>query len=291
MRISKKSFSLLFFCLAVLHVPALSNADNELYWMEAVAPPFFIHDGPLKGQGYEDLITEILIENLPQYKHIRIQANLSRHYQQWKQGEPVCGLALYKTPEREELAYFSIPSVFTLPPVLIIKKERFSEFGGKKTISLEQLLKNGKFIVGRSSNRSYGEAFDAILNTYGNDQNLFKHEGAELSLNLFKMLLSERIDALPALPEEGLYLAEKLGFRDQIMTIAVNENINDHESMLTYVACSKTPWGKETIQTINNVLQEQRPTTRYRSAYERWLDKSSFEEYRKMYKNIFLEAK
>jgi len=59
--------------------------------------------------------------------------------------------------------------------------------------------------------------------------------------------------------------------------------------MLTYVACSKTEWGKRTIETINAVLDEQRPTDRYRAAYERWLDPSSIEGYRQMYRDIFLQ--
>ena len=73
---------------------------------------FFIHNGILKGQGYEDLITDILKKHLPEYNHEHMQATISRHYQQWKQGEPACSVAMFKTPEREEFVYFSIPSVF-----------------------------------------------------------------------------------------------------------------------------------------------------------------------------------
>lgn len=272
----------------LLQVPEISMAKEKLYWMEADAPPFFIHDGPLKGQGYEDLITDILKENLPQYEHVSMPATISRHYHQWRQGEPACSLAMYKTPERLEFTYFSIPSVFTLPPVLIIKKERFSAFGGQKVVRLQDVLADNTFIIGRSKKRSYGVVFDAILDRYGTEENIFSYEGAELSLNLFKMLLAGRIDALPGLPEEAMYLAETFGIRDQIMTLTVEENLQDHEAMLTYVACSKTEWGKRTIQAINEVLVRQRPTARYRSAYERWLDESSIGKYRKLYDEIFL---
>jgi len=269
--------------------PSQPFAKEKLYWLEAVAPPFFIHEGPLAGQGYEDLITDILVEKLPQYEHVRMQATISRHYQQWKQGENACSLAMYKTPERDQFVYFSKASVFTLPPVLIIRKDRFQDFGGSKVVGLAELLKEGKLVVGRSKNRSYGPEFDKTLDTYGNDKNVFAYEGPELSLNLFKMLLAGRLDALPGLPEEAMYLAETMGIRDRIMTISVRENIEDQESMLTYVACSKTEWGKKTIETINAVLAEERPTDRYRAAYERWLDPSSIDGYRQMYRDIFLQ--
>jgi len=196
--------------------PPQPFAKEKLYWLEAVAPPFFIHEGPLADQGYEDLITDILVEKLPQYEHVRMQASISRHYQQWKQGENACSLAMYKTPEREEFVYFSKASVFTLPPVLIIRKDRFQDFGGSRVVGLAELLKQGNLLIGRSKNRSYGPEFDKTLDTYGNGKNIFAYEGPELSLNLFKMLLAGRLDALPGLPEEAMYLAETMGIRDQI---------------------------------------------------------------------------
>ncbi len=266
-----------------------TGGANSITWLEAVAPPFFIHEGTFKRQGYEDLITDIMVNNLPQYAHTRVQANLSRHYQQWKQGEQACALAMYKTPERDEFAYFSIPSVYTLPTVLIISKDKYEAFGSTKTVSLASILQSNKFVIGRSSNRSFGVEFDSTLNTYGNEKNIFTYEAPELSMSLFKMLIAGRIDALPGLPEEAMYLAEQKGIRDQIMTLTVNENQVNHDASITYVACSKTEWGKNAIEDINKVLLEQRPTEKYRKAYERWLDPSSIEGFRKQYKEVFLK--
>lgn len=277
-------FALLFFIISPAHI----LAKDSITWMEAAAPPFFIHDGDLRGQGYEDLITNLLSENLPLYEHNHTIATISRHYQQWKQGEKSCSLAMFKTPEREEFAFFSIPSVFTLPTVLIIRKDNFDTFGATKTVNLQKLLESGDITIGRSNNRSYGVLVDNALNQYGNETNIFTLEGSELSLNLFKMLIAGRIDAFTGLPEEAMYLAETLGVKDQIMTINIAENQNDHGAFLTYVACSKTDWGKKTIETINSVLLKQRPTERYRAAYERWLDPSSIENYRQLYKDVFL---
>ncbi len=282
------SFPIILVCAITLAFHTEAWAKDSICWLEAVAPPFFIHEGKYKGQGYEDLITEILIKDLPQYEHTRVKANISRAYQQWKQGEKACGLALYKTPERMEFAYFSIPSVLTLPTVLIIRKEKFADFGATKDVSLTEILKSHKHVVGRSTHRSYGIEFDNVLNKYGDGRNIFDYEGPELTLNLFQMLQAGRIDALSGLPEEAMYLAETLGIKDQIMTLNILENQVNHDASLTYVACSKTEWGKKTIEDINAVLRKDRPTERYRSAYERWLDPSSIEGYRKLYREVFL---
>jgi len=276
--------------LLVLPVPA-SHAEETIMWMEAVAPPFFIHEGPLADQGYEDLLTDILEENMPDYEGTRVQATISRHYQQWKQGENACSVAMYKTPERMEFAYFSIPSCFTLPPGIIIRKDNFNKFGAKKSISLTEVLNAGKFVIGRAKNRSYGVETDKILDKYGTEKNIFAYEGPQLTLNLFKMLLAGRIDGLPSLPEEAMYLAETEGFKDQIMILGITENLINYDAMITRVACSKTEWGQKTINRINEVLLKQRPTERFRAAYERWLDANSLDEYRRLYKEVFLQTK
>ncbi|TKB24147.1 TIGR02285 family protein [Desulfopila sp. IMCC35006] len=288
MALKKTRLSCILILLLTALVPTGAWTKDSISWMEAVAPPFFIHEGKFKGQGYEDLITDILIKNLPAYEHTHVIANISRHYQQWKQGEKACALAMYKTPERMEFAYFSIPSVITLPTVLIINKEKFNIFGGSKTVSLTDILKSHKYIVGRSKNRSYGIEFDTTLNTYGDSRNIFVYEGPELTLNLFKMLLAGRIDALSGLPEEAMYLAETMGIRDRIMTLNITENQVNNDASLTYVACSKNEWGKKTINDINAVLREQRPTESYRAAYERWLDPSSITGYQKLYREAFI---
>lgn len=276
--------------IITLTFPALSSAKDSITWLEAVAPPFFIHEGPLKGQGYEDLITDILENSLPQYTHSRTIANITRHYYEFEQGQKVCNVGLYKTPEREKFMYFSIPSFFTYPTVLIIDKSKWAAFGNSKSVNLENIMKSKKLIIGRGENRSYGKFVDEILNKYGTKENIFAYEGQELSLNFFEMLKLDRLDGLIGLPEEAMYQAERLGIRDQIMTITIEENQSSPESWFSYVACSKTEWGKQAISDINKALLEQRPTDIYRAAYERWLDESSLENYRKLYKEVFLSV-
>ena len=276
--------------LLLLAGTTVSFAKEPITWLEAVAPPFFIHEGPLKGQGYEDLITKILQKSLPQYTHTSTIANITRHYYEFEQGQKVCNVGLYKTPEREKFMYFSIPSFFTYPTVLIIDKSKWAAFGNSKSVKLEDIMKSKKLIIGRGENRSYGKFVDDILNKYGTKENVFAYEGQELSLNFFQMLKLDRLDGLIGLPEEAMYQAERLGIRDQIMTIAIEENQSSPESWFSYVACSKTEWGKQAIKDINQALLEQRPTEAYRAAYERWLDETSHDGYRKLYKEVFLSV-
>jgi uncharacterized protein (TIGR02285 family) len=289
MDIKRRLSVLILLFLITFLLPTGGWTKDSITWMGSATPPFFIHEGLYKGEGYVEVINNILIENLPEYNHSRIQANLSRQNQQWKQGGKFCSPSKYKTEEREKFMYFSIPSTFSLPIVLIITKNNYSAFGGSKTVNLANILKSNKHVIGRIRNRSFGTAFDNILDNYGNDKNIFVYEGPALLVDLLKMLMAGRIDALPGSPEEAMYLAETMGIRDQIMTLNIEENQDDRNAYLGYVACSKNEWGKTVIDNINQVLLEQRGTERYRAAYERWLDPSSLEGYRKLYQEVFLK--
>lgn len=257
--------------------------------MEASMPPFFIQQGVHQGQGYGDVVTAIIQEHLPTYTHYRTVTNVTRHFHAFREGNRVCSVGLYRNPEREEFMHFSIPSFLALPPVLITSKDKLPALGGGEIVRLADLLKDTHVIIGLSKDRSYGADIDALLNQYRERKNLVVFTGQELSENFFRMLMLDRIDALIGLPEEAMYSADKIGIREQIVTVPLAENQANPEKWLSYVGCSKTPWGKAIITEINKVLREQRPGQQYREAYERWLNTESMEEYRRLYDEVFLE--
>ncbi len=280
--------SLLLLC-ALLFNAQLVSAKDAITWMEVDFPPFLIHEGEFKGLGYGDIGSAIIKENLPEYEHQATIANLSRQYKAYKEGDHVCTVGLFKNPEREKFMYFSIPVFFSLPNHLIVLKEKQKELGGVSSVKLEDILKNNELIIGQTPNRSYSAEIDQVLAQYGNESNIYKYESrGDFTSNFFRMLEKGRVDAIIAAPEEVLYQAEKLGLRDKLATIAIEEN--SIQAWLSYVTCVKNDWGKEVIDNVNKVLIEQRPTERYRAAYERWLDEGRIGQYRELYKQEFLSV-
>jgi uncharacterized protein (TIGR02285 family) len=282
---------LFFFSLfASFFLPASPAAAlDAVTWMEVEFPPGYIHQGPLAGQGYEDVITRILMENLTEYRHDKMMGNLARMYHEFKKGRRVCNVALFKTPERQTFLHFSIPSTFTLPVGLITLKERLHRFGNATEIRLAAVLQTD-LRLGISRGRSYGKAVDAVLREAEASAPVFVHSGKDVFESLMRMLLSDRLDYLLGLPEEVIYVAEKMGVRDRVATIALKENQGTYDAWLGHVACSKTPWGAKIIQRIDAILREERPTDRYRSAYERWLDENQIPRYRELYDRIFIKT-
>lgn len=275
-------------CFA-LAAPIPGAALDSVTWMEVEFPPGYIHEGPLKGQGYEDVITRIIMENLPEYRHDKMMGNLARMYHEFKQGRKVCNTALFKTPERLEFMVFSIPSTFTLPNGLITLKKRHARFKNASRLQLADLLETD-IRLGVSRDRSYGKAIDAVLQKTGASDRVFVHSGKDVFESLLKMLLTDRIDCMLGLPEEVMFVAEKMEVKDKIVTIALLENDGNYNAWLGHVACSKTPWGEKIIERINQILIKERPTERYRNAYERWLDENHIQLYRSLYDQIFLKT-
>lgn len=283
---------LTYTCLYMLFFlfPQQVKADDTLTWLEVNSPPFYITEGKLAGKGYQSKLQNLIAKELPQYKYNTSYANLSRHYELFRKQEQVCAVALYKTPEREKLAYFSIPSFITFPGVLVIRKETYPLLGFQQRVSLQTVISRGDILLGRSKGRSFGNELDSIIDTYGTSETVFTYEGKDLNSNFIEMLVRGRIDAMISLPEEVMYHAEKLGLRDKIITIEIEETVSNPDGMMCHVACSKSPWGREVIDNINTVLLEKRPTQEYRGLYERWLDPNAIQRYRPLYEKYLLKA-
>lgn len=253
-------------------------------------PPYHIQDGTLNNQGYGDVITRIIQRGLPEYDHAETVTNITRHFYKFKQGENVCSVGLFRTPERSEFLYFSMPSFLTLPAVIVIRKDNLPAFGNRASVKLEEVLSSNSLILGLSKDRSYGVEVDSIIKKHAGQQSIFEFTGQELSDNLFKMLMKGRLDGLIGLPEEALYQAEQLGLRDQLATLSIEENLHGYEGWLSAVGCAKTEWGREVIAKINTILLTSRPTRDYQEAYERWLDDNSRQQYRRVYNDVFLKV-
>ena len=254
-------------------------------------PPYMIQTGPFQGQGYADIIQRLIQDKLPEYEHHRLYTNVVRHFDMFRRGDKVCSIGLYRTPQRESFLHFSIPSMLTMPPVLIIRSDKLPSFGSVSHCSLVEILHDEKFRLGLSKDRSYGKILDREIARYANRPNLIRFSGQELGENYLKMLMLDRLDGLLGLPDEAVFRAEQMGIRDKIATLMIKENQENYEGWLCAIACPQTPWGIGVIDKINQVLVQIRPSAPYRQAYERWLDKKSLKQYQTIYDNVFLPTR
>lgn len=278
-----------FLALAIaFSIASPAPARDSITWMQVNMPPFLIQEGPERHRGYGDVVSAILETNLPDYDHHVMVTNVIRHFERFKQGEQVCSIGLYRTPEREQFIAFSIPSFLTLPAALVTTRDKAAAYGWTGSVRLENVLSHPEFVLGLSSDRSYGLRIDTLLRSHHQRTSLIAYSGQELSANYFKMLLLDRLDGLLALPDEATYQGQRLGIGDRLTVLSIEENQEGYEGWMCAVGCSNNEWGRRVIEQVNRVLVEQRPTERYRMAYERWLDPGSVDRYRALYRDVFL---
>jgi len=115
---------------------------------------------------------------------------------------PAASLGWFKTPEREQYAFFSLPIYVNRPVGVFFLRENESRFRPYST--LEGMLQSGQFVLGRVQGFSEGAQLDAMLEKYKGKT----LQVAADSVRLLKMLESKRFDFMLVAPEEADTLLE-----------------------------------------------------------------------------------
>ena len=274
-------------CLLLLATNSATwSQEKNILWLNANFPPFFISEAAYRNQGIGDEILNLLEENLPDYKHERQVANLSRQLKEMGEGHPVCSTAKFRTREREEIMVFSVPIMVIPPNGITVRRQDLKRFGGGAPVSLATLLGDPTLHLGITRDRSYGKGIDSVLQRYSRAPYVHYRGGGDHYMGLLQMLVKGRVDYLVGFPYEAIYVARQLGLENEIAHIQLTEAGGYTPS---YVACSKNEWGQGVIERVNDILRRERPTNKYRGFIERWLDPDGLVEFRKAYKKQLLQ--
>lgn len=272
--------------LLLLLESSLFTNEKSVIWLLRHWPPYSIYEGELANQGYGQKNMEIIKENMPDIQFdIEKGINLSRMLKWVEKGYEMGAQALIKTPEREKLFYYSIPAEVHLPHRIFFLGTNKKVFKGEapKVVSLKSLVDNKDLKFGVEEGRSYGEKIDGIISK---SESLFERSAAE-SQGIITMILNGRIDYIVEYPANVAYY-----FRDspeklkQLSSIAIEES---NEPLIGHYVFTKTEFGKEFIERLNEILRRELPKAPYRTNIEKWLDPASLETYRKEYKRLLLD--
>lgn len=277
-------FSALLCCLLAAALPQARAADR-LNWGWFNAAPYMIAEGPDKGVGIFDQIRTLLKEEMPGYEHREVQAPFPRIFQEIRNGNPWCFVGGVKNPEREPLAYFSVPVAVFLPFKVVVRRDRLAEFAGPAgaggAVSLAELMAREGVRTSYLRGRSFSPQINALLEQQPNRQ--YHSEFNEA----LQMLLARRLDYLLELPIISTYSARQLGRDGELAALTIREHA---EPTVNRVMCPRTEWGKQVIGKVNAVLQAQRGTARYRAIVERWSDEESLRVIRAIYPTQILKS-
>ena len=274
---------LALFALPWLPTPAA--AQGELVWLKIDFPPFYIAEGPRRGQGIGDEIVDLLAERLEGYEHQSRVASPDRIFKELEQGHGACSVAYIKTEERERVMLYSIPDMILPPNGITIRRDLLDRFGGGGPVSLERLLGDSSLKLGVAAGRAYGPTLDPLLERLGGSQ-VHARSGDDIYRSLFQMLVRKRLDYVLGYPYEANFVAQSLGEAGTIVNLPLTETAAIYT--LAHVVCPRNDWGRKVIGEIDEILRRERPTERYRRIFERWLDSAQLPAYRSAYDETFL---
>jgi uncharacterized protein (TIGR02285 family) len=240
-------------------------AKDTIHWQTYHIPPISIKMGDDKGKGFVDKMLALIIEQLPEYNHEHPFTSHVRALKNMREGKPVCHPGLFKTKEREGFMYFSQPSLITPNLRLVSHKQSDVAKQYADVIKLEDYIANNEKDFGLIKGRSYGKALDLILTQLPKEQLLFfSVQGAE---DILRMVSNRRIDLTVAYPFEIGYFNNQED-NETPLNMSVIKGVKPYA--IGYVACSKTPWGKQVIDRINTLLPSLRRSDAYIDAMTYW---------------------
>lgn len=261
-----------------LSLPTLAHEHRDkpiIRWYYQSFPPVHITDGPRAGQGFADKALSYLHAQMPDYNHLKVFSSLSRVHGELKARKNACHLGLFKTPEREEYAYFSDPVIEVLPNRVVLLKENLPKFepilNPAREVELDRLFAARDLMFGVEVDRVYSPRINAYLDSRT------KAEGkVELPNPRFAaLLLHGRIDYGFAFAFEATYRFNILDRGDEFTTLPI---AGEPDLLMNYVGCSKTEFGAQVIADVNRLAGNLKEA--HRTFYEEWLDDRAIQDFR-----------
>lgn len=246
-----------------------TQSKDKITWYVTEWAPFNITRGKLKRKGINDKLIKYIHQFLPGYEIEWKNMNPSMLNRAFTNGDKICQLDLFKTPEREKIAYFTtFPSIIDAPLRLFIKAKDKDRLKQPTPVDIAQLFANtelkGAFIDGRSYNTTIDTA-----KTKHNGKNVSSRESVK---RLLKDFYRGKIDYVVEYSAVMSYFKSMLKYKADVLSMPIK---GTEKFVLGYAACSKTLWGKTAIDAIDAVLKEKRHSDRYREILEEWHDPRS----------------
>lgn len=262
-------FSALLLLTCILSLPIKTHAKDKITWYVAQWAPYNITRGKLKRKGINDKLIKHIHQFLPNYDMTWKNMNPVLLNKAFAKGDNICQLDLFKTPEREKIAYFTqFPAIIDAPLRLFVKGRNRDKMNLLPPVDIQALLSNeqykGSFVTGRSYSAEMDDIIEANIGS--------RIKTNESTKRVIKDFFKGKSDFVIEYSAVMSYFKSVLKNKQEILSLPIK---GTKAYVLGYTACSKTLWGKTVIEEINKVLKDQRHSERYKGILEQWHDERS----------------
>lgn len=279
----------LFTLCSLILFPSLAVAQEKpvIYWPYFNLPPQFII-GKTAPEGMGIDVARLLQNKMPEYKHIFIHMTPRRIEEELRKGSNnIVVTGLLKTPSRTPFAVFSqIPCRLTYTMMVVMRKEDRARFATNDKVSLNKLLADDQLYLGYIPGVHYGpfaETTDPVISQSKTTNVFAAHDLDQLLL----MLKEKRID---------WFVHDSLGAWHAIQKHNLDARLALIEAegyppspIYGFLATSRTPIGKVTMQKLNHALEELIKNDTMRQELKRWMPKALWPSFKEAYENAFVQ--
>lgn len=257
-----------------------------LRWIVMPYPPLHIVEGPMAGKGIADTYLQEVAAATPQYRHVREEMTPARAWQLIRAGENICHPAALYTPERAAYTLFSdSPALFPSLAFMVRLEDYDALFAPQMSVAARDMLARTDMKLGLIADRSYYVFVDQLLRDEGVYQRATVLSSLHGPASLYRMLQSGRIDYIIEYPWINRYMADTIPSpeKHELVALSIKEL---SQFARGYMACPKTPWGKEVVAVVNRWVNEQKNTEANRQRMAVWLDRNTLPGYMKAYEEM-----
>lgn len=260
--------------LAACLAPAA--AAPLLRWLAPEYAPMMVKEGPQQGRGYiERALREVLVPGMPLFEHRIETASPPRVELEMQRSPNACTLAIRKTPQRLQRYLFSDVMLRHLPVGIVLRRADADKLPPERVDGGEYLLARALsqgLRLGLIGMRAHGPVIDSLIEAY--PQSVSKIQLSNGSQAVLTMVAQGHgLDAALAYDFEAAYFEQlRPDLQGRLAWMPVREQ---SESLLAFLACSRSPEGAKAIAEINRVLQAPGNHERIQTMYEEWLGEAA----------------
>jgi len=260
-----------------------AEAKEKIIWTLNNLIPFYIQDGPYKGQGISDKLTVFFQKHLPEYEHHQEDMSFSRFFALAERGTLVCNPLLLKTPDRQKILHYSTAFKPAYTHVLV---SNYAVVYPPSGVSLDEFLEKDKHPFILQNKRSYGPIMDKIIKKWRANGRFGNYNFS--TKQLFIMLENGRIDHFLDIENTVTYYRKLHSGKKKIFNIPL---VEDRLDRFGYAVCSKTIKGKILIDKINQIIEREKASKEFREIIESWMAPENLQRFRTFYDREILGLK
>jgi uncharacterized protein (TIGR02285 family) len=250
-----------------------ARAAEQVTWISVSQAPASIAEGPLAGQGTDEVAGRLFSRILTDFDWTLEVARPLRIRHEIEHRDGVCSNGLVRLPERETIMAFSARAMAVPGYGMILRADRLPDFqrylDSSGAIDLD-LLRGAPLTGGYVAARPLFQTLKTFIDSAPEHPALVSTPD---TVSLFRQLDGGRVDFLFGLRDETAYFAGQATIRSKLISLPI---AGTDRYGFAYIACSNGPIGRHVIASIDAYLADDRHWSDFVSPWRRWLSPEDY---------------